>query len=175
MGCLAEAARQVRSRLTWRVSVLDGEGDRVEAWSNPATRSHTIMLPPDGERDYNLLHGMILAEFAETLPPLVTSNTIWGVSIASQNLVRAFYLAMARDWFVTGRIAAFDGRGVRHMHELVNIGTGIRAATATYASLHVDLSRRKVAVVSDPEVLAALRTLAAAHGAEDVFRTRSGP
>lgn len=76
---------------------------------------------------------------------------------------------------VTGRIAAFDGRGVRHIHELVNIGTGIRAATATYASLHVDLSRRKVAAVSDSDVLAALRTLASAHGAEDVFRTRSGP
>lgn len=73
---------------------------------------------------------------------------------------------------VAGRISAFDGRGVRHVHELVNVGTGVRAATATYASLHVDLSRRKVASVSDPEVLAALRALAGAHGAEDVFTTR---
>lgn len=74
---------------------------------------------------------------------------------------------------VAGRIAAFDGRGVRHTHELVNVATGRRAATATYASLHVDLSRRKVAAVADPDVLAALRALAAAHGAEDAFRTRS--
>lgn len=105
LGCLEQAAKDVRARLTWRVSVLDGEGERVEAWSNPATRSHTIMLPPVGERDYHLLHGLILAEFAETRPPLVSSNKIWGVSIASQNLIRAFYLAAARDWFVTGRIA----------------------------------------------------------------------
>lgn len=74
---------------------------------------------------------------------------------------------------VTGRIAAFDGRGVRHTHELVNVATGRRAATATYASLHVDLSRRKVAAVADPDVLAALRALASAHGANDAFRTRS--
>ena len=74
---------------------------------------------------------------------------------------------------VAGRIAAFDGRGVRHTHELVNAATGRRAATATYASLHVDLSRRKVAAVSNPDVLAALRALAAVHGAEDAFRTRS--
>lgn len=106
LGCFEQAAKDVRARLTWRVSVLEGEGERVEAWSNASTRSHTIMLPPEGERDCDLLRGLILAEFAETLPALVTSNTIWGVSIASQNLVRAFYLAMARDWFVTGRIAA---------------------------------------------------------------------
>ena len=74
---------------------------------------------------------------------------------------------------VTGRISAFDGRGVRHTHDLVNLATGKRAATATYASLHVDLARRKVAAVSDPDVLAALRALARAHGAEGVFRTRS--
>ncbi|CAG0997347.1 MAG: hypothetical protein F9K19_25370 [Rhizobiaceae bacterium] len=74
---------------------------------------------------------------------------------------------------VAGRIAAFDGRGVRHVHQLVNVATGVRAATATYASLHVDLSRRKVAAVADLQVLAALRALAAAHGAEDAFRTRS--
>lgn len=73
---------------------------------------------------------------------------------------------------VTGRIAAFDGRGVRNVHELVNVGTGARAATAAYASLHVDLARRKVAAVSDPRVLAALRALAVAHGAKDVFGTR---
>jgi acyl-CoA thioester hydrolase len=73
---------------------------------------------------------------------------------------------------VTGRIAAFDGRGVRHTHELVNVETGRRAATATYASLNVDLSRRKVAAVADPDVLAALRALASAHGAADVFSTR---
>ncbi len=74
---------------------------------------------------------------------------------------------------VTGRISAFDGRGVRHLHELVNVGTGVRAATATYASLHVDLSRRKVASVSDPEVLVALRALAEAHGAANSMKTRS--
>lgn len=74
---------------------------------------------------------------------------------------------------VMGRISAFDGRGVRHTHELVNVATGMRAATATYASLHVDLSRRKVAAVSDPEVLAALRALAAAHGAAAFMKTRS--
>ena len=74
---------------------------------------------------------------------------------------------------VMGRISAFDGRGVRHTHELVNVATGRRAATATYASLHVDLSRRKVAAVSDPEVLAVLRALAEAHGAAAFMKTRS--
>lgn len=74
---------------------------------------------------------------------------------------------------VTGRIAAFDGRGVRHAHDLVNVVTGKRAAVATYTSLHVDLSRRKVAEITDPAVRAALRALASAHGAADIFRTRS--
>lgn len=74
---------------------------------------------------------------------------------------------------VLGRIVAFDGKGIRHTHDLVNLGTGRRAATATYASLHVDLSRRKVAPVSDPVVLDALKALAAAHGADEVFKTNS--
>ena len=64
---------------------------------------------------------------------------------------------------VETRIAAFDGRLLRQMHVLFNLTRGVRAGTAEYVSIHVDLSKRKAARMTDPAVLAPLRELAARH------------
>lgn len=63
------------------------------------------------------------------------------------------------------RIAAFNGKALLHVHELLNVTRGGRAARAEYASLHVDLGTRKVAPISDRAVAEALADLARSHGA----------
>jgi acyl-CoA thioester hydrolase len=66
---------------------------------------------------------------------------------------------------VEGRIVGTDERLVKHFHELLNLTTGVRAATAEYVSIHVDLAKRKSARITDPIVLTPLRALAARHAA----------
>jgi len=61
------------------------------------------------------------------------------------------------------RIVSSDERLVRHFHELLNLSKGVRAATAEYVSIHVDLAKRKSARIADPVVLKPLRELAARH------------
>ncbi len=64
---------------------------------------------------------------------------------------------------IEGRILSNDGRLVKHFHELLNLTKGVRAASASFVSIHVDLSRRKTAAVSDPAVLKPLNRLTAEH------------
>lgn len=64
---------------------------------------------------------------------------------------------------VESRIVSTDERLVKHFHELLNLSTGVRAATADYVSIHVDLGKRKPARIIDPVVLEPLRTLAERH------------
>lgn len=63
------------------------------------------------------------------------------------------------------RVAAFNGKALRHVHQLLNVSRGGCAACAEYVSLHVDLRSRKVAQISDPAVADALAGLARRHGA----------
>jgi len=64
---------------------------------------------------------------------------------------------------VESRIVSCDERLLRHAHELINLTKGARAGMAEYVSIHVDLSKRKSARVTEPSVLAPLRGLAALH------------
>ncbi|MGO4833683.1 thioesterase family protein, partial [Rhizobiaceae sp. 2RAB30] len=63
------------------------------------------------------------------------------------------------------RVAAFNGKALCHVHQLLNVSRGGCAARAGYVSLHVDLRSRKVAQISDPAVADALAGLARRHGA----------
>jgi acyl-CoA thioester hydrolase len=64
---------------------------------------------------------------------------------------------------VDSRIVSSDGRLLRHFHELWSDSRGVRAATAGYVSIHVDLNARKPARITDPSVIAPLRKLASEH------------
>lgn len=64
---------------------------------------------------------------------------------------------------VESRIVSSDERLLRHVHELFNLTTGVRAGIAEYVSIHVDLSKRRSTWIADPSVLALLRGLAARH------------
>ncbi len=64
---------------------------------------------------------------------------------------------------VDSRVESSDGRLVRHFHELWAEGRGVRAATARYVSIHVDLSVRKPARITDPMVMQPLQRLADEH------------
>lgn len=64
---------------------------------------------------------------------------------------------------VESRITGFDDRLLRHTHVLVNVSKGVRAGTAEYVSIHVDLSKRKSTRVTEPLLLGRLRELAARH------------
>jgi acyl-CoA thioester hydrolase len=64
---------------------------------------------------------------------------------------------------VDSRIVSSDGRLLKHFHELWNESRGMRAATAYYVSIHVDLTKRKPAQISDPDVIEPLRRLAGEH------------
>jgi acyl-CoA thioester hydrolase len=66
---------------------------------------------------------------------------------------------------VEGRIVSTDHRLVRHYHELLNLTSGTRAASAEYTSIHVDLSTRKSARIADPEILRRLDVLHTRHAA----------
>lgn len=75
-------------------------------------------------------------------------------------------LLLGEQILVSSRIVYTDGRVLKHRHELFNLTRNIRAACADYTSLHVDLSKRKSARISDPVILDSLHRLANAHGAE---------
>jgi acyl-CoA thioester hydrolase len=64
---------------------------------------------------------------------------------------------------VESRIVSNDERLLTHLHELLNLTKGVRAATAEYVSIHFDLAKRKSARITDPLVLEPLRELAASH------------
>lgn len=64
---------------------------------------------------------------------------------------------------VRSRILHTNGRLVHHFHEIWNIGVPYRAAIADCLSIHVDLSIRKSAVITDPEIRQRLEALASAH------------
>jgi acyl-CoA thioester hydrolase len=64
---------------------------------------------------------------------------------------------------VESRITAFDQRVLRHTHVLINVTKGVRAGTAEYVSIHVDLSKRKSTRVTEPLLLGKLRGLTAEH------------
>ena len=64
---------------------------------------------------------------------------------------------------IDSRIVSCDGRLLKHFHELWNESRGMRAATARYVSIHVDLATRKPARIADPDVIAPLRRLASEH------------
>lgn len=66
---------------------------------------------------------------------------------------------------VHSRIVWTDFRRVHAFHELMNVDASYRAATDDALSIHVDLSRRKSAVIVDPDVRQSLERLAAAHAA----------
>ncbi|MBO6902140.1 MAG: thioesterase family protein [Rhizobiaceae bacterium] len=64
---------------------------------------------------------------------------------------------------IDSRIDTTDGRLLKHFHELWSVSRNMRAATARYVSIHVDLSERKAVRVTDPLVVAPLREMASAH------------
>lgn len=64
---------------------------------------------------------------------------------------------------VHSRVLWTDYRRVHAFHELVNTDAGYRAATNDALSIHVDLSRRKSAPITLPEVRIPLERIAAAH------------
>lgn len=66
---------------------------------------------------------------------------------------------------IEGRIVSTDHRLVRHYHELLNLTSGILAASAEYTSIHVDLSMRKSARIADPDIRRRLDELYARHAA----------
>ncbi|MBO6718471.1 MAG: thioesterase family protein [Rhizobiaceae bacterium] len=67
------------------------------------------------------------------------------------------------DLRIDSRIVSSDGRLLKHFHELWNLTREVRAASAHYVSIHVDLTRRKPAQISDPLVLVPLQRLAYEH------------
>ena len=66
---------------------------------------------------------------------------------------------------VRSRVAWTDFRRIHHFHELWNVEAGYRAAFADSLSIHVDLGRRKSAIVELPEIRRPLERLANAHAA----------
>lgn len=72
-------------------------------------------------------------------------------------------LLLGEQLLVKSRITFTDERILKHRHELLNLSRNIRAASAEYTSIHVDLSVRKSARISDPAILEPLRKLFAAH------------
>jgi len=72
-------------------------------------------------------------------------------------------LLLGEQLLVSSRIIFTDERILKHRHELLNLTRNIRAASADYTSIHVDLSVRKSARISDPFILEPLRRLVRAH------------
>jgi acyl-CoA thioester hydrolase len=64
---------------------------------------------------------------------------------------------------VRSRLVFTDERIFKHRHELLNLTRNVRAASAEFVSIHVDLSVRKSARIIDPVILENLRRLARAH------------
>ena len=64
---------------------------------------------------------------------------------------------------VRSRIVFTDERIFRHQHELLNLSRNVQAASAEFVSIHVDLSVRKSAQITDPAILEPLRRIAKAH------------
>lgn len=65
---------------------------------------------------------------------------------------------------IRSRILATDGRKVHHLHEMIRLSDGARAAVKDALSIHIDLGQRKSCVIHDPDVRArilALRDVAA--------------
>lgn len=60
---------------------------------------------------------------------------------------------------IRSRIIATDGRKIHHLHELVRLSDGARAAVMDALSIHIDLRQRKSCAIHDPKVRAAILAL----------------
>lgn len=77
-----------------------------------------------------------------------------------EKLIRYERELLAGDPFeVRSRVLATDGRRIHHFHELWHCALDRRSACFDGLSIHVDLTARKSAPVSDPEVLRLLLAL----------------
>lgn len=63
-----------------------------------------------------------------------------------------------RSWLI-----GTDGRKIQHFHELWDVTHNRRSAFFDCLAIHVSLSRRKSAMIADPELLARIKGLAAAQ------------
>lgn len=64
---------------------------------------------------------------------------------------------------IHSRVSFTDERIIKQSHELMNVTRNVRAASAEFTSIHVDLSVRKAARILDPVILEPLRRLVQAH------------
>ena len=60
---------------------------------------------------------------------------------------------------IRSRILASDGRKIHHLHELIRLSDGVRAAVKDALSIHIDLGQRKSCPVHDLDVRARLLAL----------------